>query len=321
VTAAPAQRRAVVVGAGGQDGTLLSAHLRALGYEVVGVNRVGVLRPGRDTQALDLLDAAQAEAFLSSCLPDEIYFLAAHHHSSEEDAGGVFQLLRQSYETHCQRFLNVLEASVRHVPRAHIFYAASALVFGHPDTHPQDEKTPMRPVCPYGVTKLYGMGLCEIYRRDFGLFCTAGILFNHESPLRQPRFVTRKISRAVAAIKRGEQRELSLGSLDAEVDWSAAEDFVEAMRLSLAIDVPQDFVFASGKLHSLREFCELAFAAAGLDYRDHVKTDAALLVRGARRIPLHGNPQRLMAATGWRPKVSFEALVSGMVRAELEQAS
>jgi GDPmannose 4,6-dehydratase len=179
----------------------------------------------------------------------------------------------------------------------------------------------MRPVCAYGVTKLFGMGLCEIYRRDFGLFCSAGILFNHESPLRQPRFVTRKISRAVAAIKRGAQRELSLGSLDTQVDWSAAEDFVEAMRLTLAIDRPQDFVFASGELRSLRDFCEIAFSAAGLDYRDYVKTDPTLLMRSARRVPLHGNPQRLMAETGWQPKISFEQLVTAMVQADLERAA
>jgi len=277
-----------------------------------------VLGADGTVEALDLLDSGAAQRLIAATGADEIYYLAAHHHSSEEDAGGMPQLLRQSYQTHGEAFLNILEACVAHAPQVRIFYAASALVYGRPTSQPQDETTAMHPVCAYGVTKLFGMGLCEIYRRDFGLFCSAGILFNHESRLRQPRFVSRKIARAVAAIARGEQREVTLGSLDAEVDWSAAEDFVAAMQAVLAIDTPQDFVFASGRLRSLRTLCEVAFASVGLDYRDHVRTDASLLVRAPRGVPLHGDPRRLIGATGWQPRISFEELVAGMVRAELD---
>src|SRR5258708_3539803 len=151
--------KAVVVGAGGQDGTLLSEQLRQRGYCVVPVTKLGVPRADGSSEPLNLLDRAQVEAFVATVCPNEIYFLAAHHHSSDEDTGDLSQLLQQSYETHCQRFLTLLEACVKHSPLTRLFYASSALVFGHPNHSPQDETTPMRPACAYGVTKLFGMGL------------------------------------------------------------------------------------------------------------------------------------------------------------------
>jgi len=316
-----ARPKAIVVGAGGQDGTLLASQLRKRGYEVFPLTRLGVLRADGAIEPLDLLDGAQVAAFVKSVCPNEIYFLAAHHHSSDEDVGDLARLLKQSYETHCQSFLTLLEACVKYSAQTRVFYASSALVFGYPDRAPQDELTPMHPACAYGVTKLFGMGLCEIFRRDYGLFCCAGILFNHESHLRQSRFVSKKIAKAVAAIKRGRQTELTLGSLDSQVDWSAAEDFVEAMSMCLAIDTPQDFVFASGELKSLRDFCSVAFSSVGLDFRDHVNVERALIVRQPRAIALQGNPAKLMRLTGWRPKIGFEELVSSLVRAEMGQTT
>src|SRR5579862_1158547 len=205
---------AIVVGSAGQDGTLLSAHLRLQGYAVIEVSRGGTRGIDGVIQPLDLLDTTQVGALVSQTKPAEIYYLAAYHHSSVEDPCDRVKLLQLSYQTHCQGFLAFLDSCVRHSPQTRLFYASSALVYGHPEICPQDETTPMRPVCAYGITKLFGMGLCELYRREHGLFCSAGILFNHESPLRQPRFVTRKISMAVAAIKHGFQSELALSSLD-----------------------------------------------------------------------------------------------------------
>jgi GDPmannose 4,6-dehydratase len=314
-------RMAVVVGAGGQDGTLLSAHLRRRGYGVVPVTRQGVLRADGAIEPLDLLDKAAVESFVVKVAPNEIYYLAAHHHSSDEDTGDLSQLLQLSYQTHCERFLTLLEACVRHSPLTRVFYASSALVFGHTDHAPQDETTPMRPVCAYGITKLFGMGLCEVFRRERGLFCSAGILFNHESPLRQPRFVSKKIARAVAAIKRGTQADLVLGSLDSEVDWSAAEDFVRAMPMTLAADVAQDYVFSSGTLRSIGDFCDIAFASVELDFRKYVKVNDNIVFRKPRAVPLQGNPEKLKRSTGWRPEIGFEELVSSLVRAELDQVT
>ena len=312
---------AIVVGSAGQDGTLLSHHLRQSGYGLVEVSRAGARWIDGKTEPLDLLNPAQVDRLVSETRPDEIYYLAAYHHSSDEDTGDRAKLLELSYQTHCHGFLTFLDACIRHSPKTRLFYASSSLVYGYPEVCPQDETTPMRPTCAYGITKLFGMGLCELYRREYGLFCSAGILFNHESPLRQPRFVTKKIAMAVAAIKSGRQSELTLGSLDTEVDWSSASDFVRAMPLTLAIDTPQDFVFSSGHRRSLREFCEIAFATAGLDFRNFVTAREDLVVRQPRSVPLQGNPEKLKRLTGWEPRIGFEELVSSLVRAELDQAS
>jgi GDPmannose 4,6-dehydratase len=312
---------AIVVGSAGQDGTLLSGHLRQQGRTVVEVSRAGARRSNGETEPLDILNPAQVGRLVSETKPAEIYYLAAYHHSSDQDTGDRVKLLELSYQTHCQGFLAFLDACVTHSPTTRLFYASSALVYGYPDHAPQDEMTAMRPVCAYGITKLFGMGLCELYRREHGLFCSAGILFNHESPLRQQRFVTKKIATAVAAIKHGRQSELVLGSLDAEVDWSSALDFVRAMPLTLAIDTPQVFVFSSGCRRSLREFCEIAFATAGLDFRNYVKVREDIVVRPPRSVPLQGNPEKLKRLTGWEPTVGFEELVASLVKAELDQAS
>jgi GDPmannose 4,6-dehydratase len=311
-------RVAIIIGASGQDGTLLSHYLRRNGCRVVAVTRSGVLKSDGSVDPIDLLNKAEVETLINAVLPDEIYFLAAHHHSSDEHAGDLGALLQQSYETHGLMFLNLLEAIVKYSAETRVFYAASALVFGHPESRPQDEMTPMHPACAYGITKLFGIGLCEMFRRDYGIFCSAGILFNHESALRQQRFVSKKITKAVVAIKRGLQSELVLGSLDVEIDWSAAKDFVRAMPAVLALDIPQDFVFASGALRTLREFCDIAFSTVGLDFRNHVKVVEELIVRKPRVTPLQGNPARLMEATGWRPEISFEQLVAGMIRTEMD---
>jgi GDPmannose 4,6-dehydratase len=312
---------AIVVGSAGQDGTLLSGHLRKKGHAVVEVTRAGAKRTDGGTEPLDLLNAMQVDTLVAETSPAEIYYLAAHHHSSDQDVGDQASLLQHSYQVHGLGFLSFLDACVRYSPKTRLFYASSALVYGYPDRCPQDEATAMRPVCAYGITKLFGMGLCELYRREYGLFCSAGILFNHESPLRQPRFVSKKIAMAAAAIKRGLQSELVVGSLDAEVDWSAASDFVEAMPMTLATEMPQDYVFSSGRRRSLRDFCEIAFAAVELDFRDYVKVKEDIIFRQPRSVPLQGNPEKLKRSTGWQPRIGFEELVSNLVRAELDQAS
>ena len=315
------QGAAIVVGSAGQDGTLLSGYLRKKDRAVIEVTRSAARRTDGGTEAFDVLNASQVDTLVAQASPAEIYYLAAHHHSSDQNVGDQASLLQRSYQVHGQGFLSFLDACVRHSPKTRLFYASSALVYGHPDHCPQDETTPMRPVCAYGITKLFGMGLCELYRREYGLFCSAGILFNHESSLRQPRFVSKKIAMAAAAIKRGLQAELVLGSLDAEVDWSAASDFVEAMPMTLATEMPQDYVFSSGQRRSLRDFCDIAFATVELDFRKYVKVREEIIFRRPRSVPLQGNPERLKRSTGWKPRIGFEELVSSLVRAELDQAS
>ncbi len=310
-------RCALVVGASGQDGYYLCRELEARGDRVVRVDRGGVAGEyGR--HPLDILDAAAVMNLVAEAAPDEIYYLAAHHHSSQQDAGSLRALIEKSHETHCVGLLNILDAMTAVRRQARLFYAASSLVFGDPARTPQDEDTPMAPDSAYGITKLLGIGLCRAYRINEGLFACAGILYNHESPRRGRHFVTRKIACAVADIKRGHGAPLELGALDAQVDWSAAEDVVVAMMAMLALERPEDLVISSDVLHSVRDFAARAFDVVGLDYRGHVVENAGLLRRQARRHPLCGDSRRLRAATGWQPEISFENLVERMVRAELD---
>lgn len=310
-------RCSIVVGAGGQDGHYLCRELKARGDRVVRVEREGVSGDAEKRQ-MNILDAGAVRNLVGEATPDEIYYLAAHHHSSQQDPGSLRALLEQSYAVNCIGLLNFLDA-MRAVRRdARLFYAASSLVFGDPERAPQNEETPMAPICAYGITKLQGMGLCRVFRANEGLFACAGILYNHESPRRDRSFVTRKIACAVADIHRGREDSLELGALDTEVDWSAAEDVVLAMMAMLSLDEPHDLIVASGVLHSIRDFAARAFAVAGLDYRRHVVETPGLLHRSSRRRPLCGDSRRLRTATGWRPKLSFDALVERMVRSELE---
>lgn len=310
-------RRAVVVGAFGQDGRLLCAELEAHRYEITRVGRT-TMHSGKDpAQPFDILDAAAVERLVDSIRPDEIYYLAAHHHSAEQDTGDTATLLRESFNVHCLGLVNFLGAMQRRRRSARLFYASSALVFGHPEKAPQSESTVLRPVCAYGTTKLAGMNICDLYRREHGVFCCSGILFNHESPYRSPQFVTAKIVSGAVNIHLGLQDELTLGSLAAQADWGAASDYVRAMRAMLSLPKPDDFVVATGKLRSVRDFAEAAFSALGLDYAKYVREKPDLVQRPIREVPLVGDASKLMAATEWSPQVGFEEMIGEMVQHEL----
>jgi GDPmannose 4,6-dehydratase len=201
-----------------------------------------------------------------------------------------------------------------HPPR--FFQASSAEIFGRPAQAPQNEATPVAPVTPYGCAMAFATHLVRTFRHAHGLFACCGIMYNHESPRRGEAFVTRKICRAVAAIRRGEQSELALGNLDSRRDWGHARDFVQAMWLALQQPEPRDYVLATGVLHSVREVVEAAFAAAGLDWRAHVRQDPALF-RPAEPFQLVGDPGLAARELGWRADTSFDALIGEMVAAEL----
>ena len=310
------QRCAIVVGAGGQDGHYLCRELTTRGDRVVRIARSGIYGD-MSQRPLDILNADAVADLVREVLPDEIYYLAAHHHSSQEGTGSLRALLDESYQIHCVGLQNCLNAMSVVRRETRLFYAASSLIFGDPAESPQTEDTPMAPFCAYGVTKLNGVGLCRAYRANEGLFASAGILYNHESPLRHRDFVRRKIACAVADIYRGRGSRLELGALDAQVDWSAAEDVVRAMMAMLSVDEPRDFIVASGVLHTVRDFVARAFSLVGLDYRDHILEVPRILHRPLRKRPLCGDSKRLRLATGWQPKLSFDDLVELLVQAEL----
>lgn len=299
------QKRAVIVGSAGQDGTLLREHLELLGYQVTGVDH---------SSGVSLADSKAVESFVSVHRPDELYYLAAYHHTSQDKTGNDIELYTKSHEVHVTGLLHFLDAVVKAVPQCRVFYAASSMVFGKPAVKMQDETTPLAPDSMYGITKVAGMGLCRYYRQSCGIFTSSGILYNHESPLRKPQFLSRKTVLAATRIKKGSMEKLKLGDLESIVDWSDARDFVEAFHLILQCKEPQDFVIASGKGHTVQDFVETTFRLLDLNWKEHVEVDKALLRRD--KPTMVGNSSRLRELTGWKPKSDFKTMIRNMIQAE-----
>ena len=315
------QRRALITGITGQDGSYLAEFLLEKGYKVIGMvrrssgdtfERIAHLQDKIDLREGDLLDQLSLITLLHDVEPHEVYNLAAQSFvptswaqpilTSEATALGVTRMLEA---------IRVVNRSIR------FYQASSSEMFGKVRESPQNEATPFYPRSPYGVAKVYGHYITVNYRESYGLFAVSGILFNHESPRRGRQFVTRKVTNGAARVKLGLARELRLGNLDAKRDWGFAGDYVEAMWMMLQQSVPDDYVIATGETHSVRELCEIAFARAGLDWRDHVVVDAAH-VRPAEVDLLIGDAGKARRTLGWTPKVSFKELVEMMVDADLQ---
>jgi GDPmannose 4,6-dehydratase len=314
-------RVALITGITGQDGSYLAELLLAKGYEVHGIIRrsstFGTQRIEHIFDRLhlhygDVTDGGAMARIVAEIEPDELYNLAAQSHVRVS-----FDQPHYTAEAVALGALNVLEAA-RAVPCCRVYQASSSEMYGQVVETPQRETTPFRPRSPYGVAKVYAHWITVNYRESYGMHASCGILFNHESPRRGETFVTRKITRAAARIARGEQDKLYLGNLDARRDWGYAADYVEAMWLMLQEDDPDDYVIATGETHSVREFCERAFAHVGLDYRDHVEIDERYY-RPAEVDLLLGDPSKARRQLGWVPKVTFEGLVAGMMDAELQE--
>lgn len=317
-------KRAVITGVTGQDGSYLAELLLERGYEVVGVTRrlsapnhwrIEHLLDRIELQPADLLDQLSLIRLIEDVRPHELYNLAA---MSFVPASWDQPLLTGEYNA--QGVTRVLEAVRRVDTSIRVYQASSSEMFGKVRETPQTEATPFYPRSPYGVSKVFAHYVTVNYRESHGLFAVSGILFNHESPRRGLEFVTRKVTRGAARIKRGLTDTLSLGNLDARRDWGFAGDYVRAMWLMLQQDRADDYVIATGRSHSVRELVEVAFSHAGLDWREHVRTDPALL-RPAEVDHLIGDPAKAETALGWRPSVDFEGLVRMMVDADLERLS
>lgn len=312
---------ALVTGITGQDGAYLARLLVDKGYQVYG------LHARRSTDALwrlRYLDVHNEVRLLDGDLCD----LSSLHRALEKsEAHEVYNLGAQSFvgSSWDQPLLtanvtglgavNVLEAIRQVNPRARFYQASTSEMFGKIQEPVQSESTPFHPRSPYGIAKLYAHWMTVNYRESFGLHASSGILFNHESPLRGIEFVTRKVTDAVARIKLAKQKELRLGNLDAKRDWGFAGDYVEAMWLMLQQGEPGDYVIATGKTRSVREMCELAFAHAGLDYREFVVSDQKFH-RPAEVDLLLGSSEKAKTTLGWEPKTSFGELIRTMVDAD-----
>ncbi|HKX30417.1 MAG TPA: GDP-mannose 4,6-dehydratase [Blastocatellia bacterium] len=320
------RKRALITGITGQDGSYLAEHLLAQGYEVHGiVRRVAMEDPDRRFHRISrLLDRIELHPASMESYPsifhvfshqeyDECYHLAAQSFVAESFADGFSTMNTNINGTH------YMLAAVREIqPNCKFYFAGSSEMFGKVAEVPQLESTPFHPRSPYGISKVAGFELTRNYREAYGLYCCNGILFNHEGPRRGFEFVTRKISSSVARIKMGLANELRLGNLEAKRDWGHASDYVRAMHLMLQQPEPDDYVVSTGETHSVREFCELAFSEAQLDYQDFVKVDAKFH-RPAEVDLLVGDSSRARQRLGWEPKYSFGDLVTEMVQSDLEE--
>lgn len=321
-------KKALITGITGQDGSYLAELLLSHGYEVHGVvrrssnfstSRIDHVYDRLHLHYGDVCDGTAMSRLVRSVAPDEVYNLAAQSHVKVSfdqpvytaDATGVGTL----------RMLEAIRDGQESCGKQIRFYqASSSEMYGKVVETPQKETTPFCPRSPYGVAKVYAHWITVNYRESYGLHASCGILFNHESPRRGETFVTRKITRGATRIALGLQDKLYLGNLDSKRDWGFAGDYVEAMRLMLQQDSPDDYVIATGETRTVREFCEKSFEAVGLNYLDHVVVDPRYY-RPAEVDLLLGDSSKAKSVLGWSPKTDFDGLVSAMISCDARIAS
>jgi len=323
-------KRALITGITGQDGSYLAELLLAKGYEVHGlVRRSSSFSTGRIEHLYrdpheegvrlflhysDLSDSSSLVTTLNRVRPDEVYNLGAQSH-----VGVSFEMPEFTADTVAMGTLRLLE-TLRHADWPVRFYqASSSEMYGGVAETPQTETTPFHPRSPYAIAKVFAHSMTVEYRDAYGLFASNGILFNHESPRRGGTFVTRKVTRGIASILAGQVDKLYLGNLDARRDWGYAPEYVEAMWLMLQQPDPDDFVIATGEMHSVRELCETAFGLVGLDWQAHVEVDARYM-RPTEVDELCGDPSKADRILGWKPRTTFHELVRIMLASDLEDA-
>jgi GDPmannose 4,6-dehydratase len=314
-------KRALITGVTGQDGSYLAEFLLSQGYEVSGMvrrsstvnfERIAHIQDHIELVQGDLLDEVSLIAILRDHRPAEVYNLAAQSFVQTSWSQPVL-----TGETTAMGVTRMLDAIRTVDPEIRFYQASSSEMFGKVQEVPQRETTPFYPRSPYGVAKVYGHWITVNYRESYNLHASSGMLFNHESPRRGLEFLPRKVSHGVARVACGLTDKLPLGNLDAQRDWGYAADYVRAMWLMLQQDAPDDFVVASGETHSVKEFCQLAFAAAGLDWEEHVVLDERFL-RPAEVDLLVGDASKAERVLGWHREVDFPGLVEMMVKADLE---
>ena len=314
-------KKIVITGAAGQDGLILGLKLVAAGHKVVGIVRSAdqqtFLESYNPKVKAEILDSSTLTAvleFLERAQPDQIYHLSAK--SSVANSWSDSEKTLQTNILHTLNWLNALNELKMHSTR--FYHASSSEMFGLPKSHPQTEETLLHPRSPYGVSKVAAHHLVVNYRESFGQFASTGILFNHESPLRDIKFVTRKISQAVAEIARGKRESLTLGNIEISRDWGWAPDYVDGMISILEHVSPDDFILATGESHTLKDFVSTAFQSVGIeDWGKYLKIDSTL-VRPADVISVVGSSSKARQILKWSPTVSFESMVKRMVDFDLE---
>lgn len=315
-------KKAFITGITGQDGSYLAELLLSKGYEIYGLERRASTKNRTNIEHIqdkinfvsgDLTDQHSLTRAISAIQPDEVYNLAAQSFVKES-----WEQPEYTGNVTGSGALRVLEAIRQVNPKIKFYQASTSEMFGRAVENPQSERTPFYPRSPYGVAKLYAHWITVNYRESYDIFACSGILFNHESERRGLEFVTRKITDGVARIKLGLQDKLYLGNLDAKRDWGYAPEYCEAIWLMLQQDQPEDFVIATGEMHSVKEFVEAAFSAADLDWQKHVERDERFM-RPAEVDLLAGDASKAKEKLGWQPKTKFEQLVEIMVKSDIDK--
>jgi GDPmannose 4,6-dehydratase len=316
------KRKAFITGITGQDGSYLAEILLERDYEVYGmIRRSSSFNTARIDHIFgelelvfgDLSDGSSLNQLMRRIRPDEVYNLGAQSHVRVS-----FDIPEYTADATGMGTLRLLDAIREGDMKCRFYEAGSSEMFGQVAETPQTETTPFHPRSPYGVSKVFGYWITRNYREAYGMYAVNGILFNHESPRRGPTFVTRKITRAIGAILRGEQEELRLGNLEAKRDWGFARDYMEGAWRMLQADEPDDYVLATGETHSVREFLDAAFGYAGLDWNEHVTIDERYF-RPAEVDLLLGDASKAREKLGWEPTVRFDELVRMMVDHDRER--
>ncbi len=314
-------KRALIAGLKGQDGYYLSELLLKKGYEVHAMSRTNgystkfsdhfTLNENVKIHRCDYLSEKKILKILESVVPTEFYNLAAQSHVGQSFKNPLYTA--EVTALGCTRFLECIK---NFDSRIRFYQASSSEIFGKTKTQFQDERTPLNPVSPYGCAKAYAHFITTAYRKIYNLHASCGILYNHESPIRSPEFVTRKISKGIADILKGNLRKISLGNLDARKDWGHSKDYVEAMWLMLQQPYPDDYVISSGETHSIKELLNEAFSIIDLDWNDFVEHEP-MLNRPTETSILCGDSSKARKELGWRPKYSWHALVREMIEFDL----
>jgi len=312
-------KKAIIVGARGQDGQFLSENLQRKNYDIIGLDKNAIKgNISSDQKPVDITKRDSVHDLLKSQKPNEVYYLAAFHQSSEDKNYDEDAVFTESLSINVQALFNFLDGIKRYSPSTRLFYAASSHIFGDPDQPIQDETTALRPNCIYGLTKSAGLHLCRYYRENHSVFATVGILYNHESPLRDPQFISQKIVKTMIAIKKGNEKKLIVGNLKTKIDWGYAADYVEAMVKVLQLPNADDFIISSGYNYTIEDFIKGTADLLDLDWKSFVQENPSLI----KKIPkgrLQGNHQKITSLTGWMPTVDLNGLIKIMVEEGIKE--